>query len=69
MSYPTANHDQLRNCCDFMSWLFAFDDLTDDGGLRENIEGTRMANQIMMDALRNPKEYRTEFKVGETLRR
>lgn len=52
-----------------MSWLFAFDDLTDDGGLRENIEGTRMANQIMMDALRNPKEYRTEFKVGETLRR
>lgn len=23
-----GTHAQLRNCCDFMSWLFAFDDLT-----------------------------------------
>ncbi|KAG8985178.1 hypothetical protein FRB93_006065 [Tulasnella sp. JGI-2019a] len=68
MSYPDADHDHLRNCCDFMSWLFAFDDLTDDGGLRENIEGTKKAAQIMMQALKNPKTFRTEFKVGETLR-
>lgn len=69
MSYPEADYDHLRNCCDFMSWLFAFDDLTDDGGLRENIDGTKKAAQIMMQALRNPKTFRTEFKVGETLRR
>ncbi|KAG8908272.1 hypothetical protein FRB99_007805 [Tulasnella sp. 403] len=68
MSYPEADYTHLRNCCDFMSWLFAFDDLTDDGGLRENIEGTKKAAQIMMQALRNPKTFRTEFKVGETLR-
>ncbi|KAG9009826.1 hypothetical protein FRB93_005097 [Tulasnella sp. JGI-2019a] len=69
MSYAQADHAHLRNCCDFMSWLFAFDDLTDDGGLRENIDGMKKAAKIMMDALRNPKTYKTEFKVGETLRR
>ncbi|KAG9014251.1 hypothetical protein FRB94_013561 [Tulasnella sp. JGI-2019a] len=68
MSYAQADHAHLRNCCDFMSWLFAFDDLTDDGGLRENIDGMKKAAKIMMDALRNPKTYKTEFKVGETLR-
>ncbi|KAG9009834.1 hypothetical protein FRB93_005105 [Tulasnella sp. JGI-2019a] len=68
MSYAQADHVHLRNCCDFMSWLFAFDDLTDDGGLRENIEGMKTAAKITMDALRNPKTYKTEFKVGETLR-
>ncbi|KAG8979837.1 hypothetical protein FRB94_010944 [Tulasnella sp. JGI-2019a] len=67
--YSQSNtHAQLRNCCDFMSWLFAFDDLTDDGGLRQNIEGMRKAAYVSMQALRNPKTFRTEFKVGETLR-
>lgn len=28
MSYAQADYVHLRNCCDFMSWLFAFDDLT-----------------------------------------
>ena len=69
MSYPEASQTHLRNCCDFMSWLFAFDDLTDDGGLRENIQGTKKAAEIMMQALRQPKTFKTEFKVGETLRR
>ncbi|KIO32334.1 hypothetical protein M407DRAFT_214286 [Tulasnella calospora MUT 4182] len=68
MSYPEASYTHLRNCCDFMSWLFAFDDLTDDGGLRENIEGSKKAAWIMMQALKYPKTFKTEFKVGETLR-
>ncbi|KAG8941644.1 hypothetical protein FRC04_004130 [Tulasnella sp. 424] len=68
MSYPEASYTHLRNCCDFMSWLFAFDDLTDDGGLRENVEGSKKAAWIMMQALKYPKTFKTEFKVGETLR-
>ncbi|KAG8917205.1 hypothetical protein FRC03_004894 [Tulasnella sp. 419] len=67
MSYPEANYNQLRNCCDFMNWLFAFDDLSDDGGLRENIDGMKLAAEITVKSLRDPKNFRTTFKVGQTL--
>lgn len=64
-----VGHPELRNCCDFMSWLFAFDDLADDGGLKNDLEGMHTAARISMRALRETKTFRSDFKVGETLRR
>lgn len=54
--------------CDFINCLFAFDDLTDEGGLRKDDDGTKRANQIVMNALMDPFCYTTEFRVGEVIR-
>ncbi|KAJ3169371.1 hypothetical protein HDU87_000646 [Geranomyces variabilis] len=68
LSYPNADAERLRNCCDFINWLFAFDDLTDDGDLRKNLAGTKKVAEIMVRALEDPHNAKTDFAVGETLR-
>lgn len=55
--------------CDFINCLFAFDDLTDEGHLKKDGEGTRKASDVFMEALRYPEIPQTGFKVGETIRK
>jgi hypothetical protein len=54
MCWPYAEPQYLRDCDDFGSYLFAFDDLTDSGSLVGNISGTRTAADIMMNVLYHP---------------
>jgi len=67
MCYPTAEKQRFRILCDYINCLFAFDDLTDEGGLRKDEDGTRRAADIVMCVLRQPDTYKTEFKVGEVI--
>ncbi len=50
--------------CDFDNALFAWDDLTDEGGLRKDGSGTKKAADIIMNSLHYPFTYETEFKCG-----
>lgn len=51
--------------CDYINCLFAFDDLTDEGGLRKDGNGTKKASDIIMNALSHPFTYETEFRCGQ----
>jgi len=62
--YPNADETRFRVLCDFINCLFAFDDLTDEGGLRVDADGTRRASDIVMGALCSPHTYETRFKIG-----
>jgi hypothetical protein len=62
--YSEADRARFRVLCDYINCLFAFDDLTDEGGLRMDADGTRKASDIVMNALRQPYTYQTPFKIG-----
>lgn len=67
MCFPEADEIHLRNCCDFLLWLWAFDDLTDDGDLQSNISGARRTADAMIGALRQ-NDVKCDLPVAETLR-
>ncbi|CAE6445271.1 unnamed protein product [Rhizoctonia solani] len=67
LCYPDADLEHLRPAMDFILWLFAFDDMTDEGGLRDNVERVKQAVDITMNALRNPDGPEPKFKVAATL--
>lgn len=69
MCYPDADGKQFRILCDYINALFAFDDLTDEGALRKDGDGTRKASDIVMKALHDPKAFKTPFKVGNVFSR
>lgn len=69
MCYPDANPERFRLLCDFINALFAFDDLTDEGALRVDGQGTRKAVDIVMSALYDPTGYETTFRVGKVFAR
>ncbi|KAG8926677.1 hypothetical protein FRC03_011428 [Tulasnella sp. 419] len=65
MCYAEAPYERFRVLCDFINCLFAFDDLTDEGGLRKDNKGTRKASDIIMNSLWHPFTYKTEFRCGQ----
>ncbi|KAG9019249.1 hypothetical protein FRB90_004811 [Tulasnella sp. 427] len=65
MCYPDADKASFRILCDYINALFAFDDLTDEGALRKDGDGTKKASDIVMNALCHPETYETSFKVGK----
>ncbi|KAG8908273.1 hypothetical protein FRB99_007806 [Tulasnella sp. 403] len=65
MCYPDADYARFRVLCDYINCLFAFDDLTDEGGLRKDGTGTKKASDIIMNALHHPFAYQTEFRCGQ----
>lgn len=67
MCFPEADETRLRNCCDFLLWLWSFDDLTDDGDLQSDIPGAQRTADAMLSALREP-HVKCKLPVVETLR-
>ncbi|KAG8966577.1 hypothetical protein FRC03_011633 [Tulasnella sp. 419] len=67
MCYSQADADRFRILCDFINCLFAFDDLTDEGGLRMDTNGTSKASTIVMKVLKDPHASATTFKVGKVI--
>ncbi|CAE6422309.1 Presilphiperfolan-8-beta-ol synthase Short=PSPS [Rhizoctonia solani AG-1 IB] len=67
MAYPDADLEHLRPSMDFILWLFAFDDMTDEGGLRDSIERVKQAIDVTMNVLRNPDGPQPKFKIAATL--
>ncbi|KDQ10835.1 hypothetical protein BOTBODRAFT_115253 [Botryobasidium botryosum FD-172 SS1] len=66
--FPEANFDRFRLCCDYINALFAFDDVIDDGDLKEDIEGAKAAADIVMASLMNPKTCKPTFIAADMLR-
>ncbi|QRV79773.1 terpene synthase [Ceratobasidium sp. AG-Ba] len=52
--YPEADLLHFRPSIDFLIWIFAFDDMFDEGNLRGNIYATKIVIDNAMDVLRNP---------------
>lgn len=67
LAYPDADLEHLRPAMDFILWLFAFDDMTDEGGLRDSVEGVKMAIDVTMNVLRNPDAPAPKFKIAASL--
>ncbi|THV01906.1 terpenoid synthase [Dendrothele bispora CBS 962.96] len=49
-TYPHADYDQFRTCCDFVNLLFVIDEISDD----QNGHDARATGQIFLDAMRDP---------------
>ncbi|QRV73699.1 terpene synthase [Ceratobasidium sp. AG-Ba] len=65
--YPEADLLHLRPSMDFVIWLFAFDDLFDEGELRSDISGTRAAINNALDVLRNPDTAKPNSRAATSL--
>jgi len=49
-SYPYADREGCRTCCDYMNLTFVLDDYSDDEGRK----GTRVMSDSFMNALKDP---------------
>ncbi|QRV73744.1 terpene synthase [Ceratobasidium sp. AG-Ba] len=65
--YPEADLLHLRPPMDFLIWLFAFDDMFDEGDLRGDVHGTHMVIDNAMDVLRNPDTAKPNSKAVTAL--
>ncbi|CAE7214440.1 unnamed protein product [Rhizoctonia solani] len=65
--FSEADLEHLRPAMDFTLWLFAFDDMTDEGGLRDSVERVKQAIDVTMHGLRNPDAPESKFKIAATL--
>jgi hypothetical protein len=53
---PKADHDRFRLICDWTNWVFPFDDLFDDGDLREDPEQAALVIERLLEVMRDAKE-------------
>ncbi|KAJ7131398.1 isoprenoid synthase domain-containing protein [Mycena epipterygia] len=54
-AYPeTQTQAQLETCIAFNLWLFAYDDMADESGLKQSAEGLRLAVDISVQVLKDP---------------
>lgn len=60
MTYPHADFHQLRVCNDFLTYLFFFDNLSDD---MDNRETAHVANNVL-NSLYHPHDYISPARVG-----
>ncbi|KAG8700219.1 hypothetical protein FRC09_006100 [Ceratobasidium sp. 395] len=67
LAYSDADLEHLRPSMDFILWLFAFDDMIDEGGLRDNVNGTKLAVDVTMNCLHNPDSAEPKFKIAASL--
>ncbi|KAG8728173.1 hypothetical protein FRC10_005242 [Ceratobasidium sp. 414] len=65
--YADADLEHLRPAMDFVQWVFAFDDMIDKEGLRDDINGIKLAVDVTMNVLRNPDTAHPKFKIAVSL--
>jgi hypothetical protein len=53
---PKADHDRFRLICDWGNWVFPFDDLFDDGDLREDVDRAILLIERLIGAMQGAKE-------------
>jgi hypothetical protein len=61
LGFPDANEERFRLACDYINLLFVFDDVADDGDLKNSSERTRIAVDLLIKALHEPKGFKTSF--------
>jgi len=62
MCYPEVGFPQLRVCCDFLTFLFHLDDLSDD---MDNA-GTKAIADVVMNSLHHPYHYYSPTRLNRT---
>ncbi|KAJ6612129.1 isoprenoid synthase domain-containing protein [Mycena sp. CBHHK59/15] len=66
--YPeTRTQGHLETCMALNLWLFAYDDLSDESGLKHSAAGVRLATDISMQVLRNPDGAVPKFRFARML--
>ena len=53
---PKADHDRFRLICDWGNWVFPFDDLFDDGDLREDTDQAVLLIERLLGAMQDGEE-------------
>lgn len=48
-TYPQANYDTFRTCCDFINLLFVIDEISDD----QSGEGAKLTGKVFLNAIRD----------------
>ncbi|KAJ6450275.1 hypothetical protein C8R45DRAFT_946882 [Mycena sanguinolenta] len=66
--YPeTRTQTQLETTMKYMFWIFSYDDIADESGLKSSEEGLRLAVDISLQALSNPDGPVPVFKFAKML--
>ncbi|KAJ7488980.1 isoprenoid synthase domain-containing protein [Mycena latifolia] len=54
-TYPeTQSQAHLETCIAFNLWLFAYDDMADESGLKQSVEGIKLGGDISIQVLKDP---------------
>jgi hypothetical protein len=61
MCYPDVSYPQLRVCCDYINYLFHFDDISDDMDNRD----TKTAADVVLNSLYHPYSYQPTTRIGK----
>ncbi|KAJ7689290.1 isoprenoid synthase domain-containing protein [Mycena rosella] len=62
---PTGSH--LETCIAFNLWLFAYDDMADESGLKKSAEGLKLGGDICIEVLKDPDVVVPMFKFAQML--
>ncbi|KAG8905006.1 hypothetical protein FRB99_000879 [Tulasnella sp. 403] len=65
MCCPQVDAKRFRLLCDFLNCLYAFDDITDEGNLRMDGDGTRTAADVIRASLVHPEHFDSDLMVGK----
>ncbi|KAJ3041265.1 hypothetical protein HDV00_009658 [Rhizophlyctis rosea] len=68
LAFPNCGPDTLRNCCDYLGWVFVFDDHADNGEFRKDRDGAKRLAKIITDILEDPHTYKAEVPFAEIFR-
>lgn len=61
MCYPNAGYPQMRVCCDFLTYLFHLDNLSDD----MDVKGTESTADLVLNTLYHPETYYSPSRVAK----
>ncbi|KAF8186040.1 isoprenoid synthase domain-containing protein [Mycena galopus ATCC 62051] len=66
--YPeTVTQSRLETCMEFILWVFAYDDIADESGLKHSQDGNQLAVDIILEILNNPDGPIPKFKYARML--
>jgi hypothetical protein len=61
---PKANHNRFRLICDWTNWVFPFDDLFDDGDLRDDPERATLVIGRLLNVMQDAKNEPMSLPIG-----
>ncbi|KAJ6534137.1 isoprenoid synthase domain-containing protein [Mycena capillaripes] len=68
LGYPeSVTQSRLETCMEFIFWVFAYDDIADESGLKHSQNGNQLAADISIEILNNPDGPIPKFKYVRML--
>jgi hypothetical protein len=61
LNTPDCGPDKFRDFCDWVNWVFPFDDIFDNGELKDDPKGAKAVLDNLLDSMHGTAEPKTKF--------